>query len=137
MKILKSFLISLSLLIFISFSPTLGFSQNEIIIRTYLFKGFHEGFQPGPKPGARSSDDIIKVPVRYDPDNPDIADVDSIKNVIRSAYRITYTTLLTSAYVTWDGKKENINEAVLNSIRPLSHPTVPDAYNAKYLETEN
>jgi len=116
MKILKSFLISLSLLIFISLSPVLCFSQDDIVIRTYLFKGFHEGYQPGPKPGARSSDDIIKVPVRYDPDNPDIADVDSIKNVIRSAYRITYTTLLTSAYVTWDGKKENINEAVLNSI---------------------
>jgi YHS domain-containing protein len=109
-------LISLSLLIFISFSPTPCFSQGEIIIRTYLFKGFHEGYQPGPKRVGNSSDNIIKVPVLYDPDNPDIADVDSIKSVIRSVYRITYATLLTSAYAIWDGKKENINEAVLNSI---------------------
>jgi YHS domain-containing protein len=107
---------TLALAIFVSVVPALSFSQEEAVIRTYLFKGFHTGFQPGPRPVARPGEEIIEVPVRCDPGHPDLVDIDSIKEVIRSAYRMTYATLLTSAYVTWDGKLDNINEAVLNGI---------------------
>jgi TonB family protein len=88
------------------------FAQDEIVIRTFLFRGFHEGYQPGPKPTTTPSDEIVKLPIRPEFHNPDENIIDTIKDTIRSVYRIPYPILLTSAYMIWDGKQENINEAV-------------------------
>ena len=88
------------------------FAQNEIVIRTFLFRGFHEGFQPGPKSTTTPSDEIVKLPIRPEFHNPDENIIDTIKDTIRSVYRIPYPILLTSAYMIWDGKQENINETV-------------------------
>lgn len=90
------------------------FAQDEIVIRTFLFRGFHEGYQPGPKPTTTPSDKIIKLPIRPEFHNPDENIIDAIKDTIRSVYRIPYPILLTSAYMIWDGKQENINEAVFD-----------------------
>jgi TonB family protein len=88
------------------------FAQDEIVIRTFLFRGFHEGYQPGPMPITTPSDEIVKLPIRPEFHNPDENIIDTIKDTIRSVYRIPYPILLTSAYMIWDGKQENINETV-------------------------
>jgi len=92
------------------------FAQDEIVIRSFLFRGFHEGYQPGPKPTATPSDEIVKLPIRPEFHNPDENIIDTIKDTIRSVYRIPYPILLTSAYMIWDGKQENINEAVYDDL---------------------
>jgi TonB family protein len=105
-------MIPVCLVIFVMSICMTCFAQDEIVIRTFLFRGFHEGFQPGPKPTTTSSDEIIKFPIRPEFHNPDENLVDSIKDIISSVYRIPYPILLTSAYAIWDGKQENINETV-------------------------
>jgi TonB family protein len=88
------------------------FAQDEIVIRTFLFRGFQEGYQPGPKPTTTPSEEIVKLSIRPEFHNPDENIVDTIKDTIRSVYRMPYPILLTSAYTIWDGKQENLNETV-------------------------
>jgi TonB family protein len=112
------------------------FAQDEIVIRTFLFRGFHEGYQPGPKPTTTLSDEIIKLPIRPEFHNPDENIIDTIKDTIRSVYRIPYPILLTSAYMIWDGKQENINEAVyddrfLYPIQLYPRLIAPDTLNLR------
>ena len=88
------------------------FAQDEIVIRTFLFRGFQEGFQPGPKPTTTPSDEIVKLSIRPEFHNSDENVIETIKDTIRSVYRIPYPILLTSSYMIWDGKQDNINETV-------------------------
>ena len=129
-------MISIGLAFFVISICITCFAQDEIIIRSFLFRGFHEGYQPGPKPTTTPSDEIVKLPIRPEFHNPDENIIETIKDTIRSVYRIPYPILLTSAYMIWDGTQENVNETVYDDhfLYPLQlYPRLiaPNALNLR------
>ena len=132
----RKFMIPVSLIIFVISICLTGFAQDEIVIRTFLLRGLSEGNQPIPKPATASSDEVIKLTIRSEFHNPEENVIDSIKDVIRSVYQFPYPIFLTSAYMIWDGKQENISEMVeddwyLYPIRIWPKSISPNTINLK------
>ena len=110
----RKIIIPVCLIIFVISICLTCFAQDEIVIRTFLLRGLSEGNQPIPKPATASSDEVIKLTIRSEFHNPEEIVIDSIKDVIRAVYRFPYPMFLTSAYMIWDGKQENIAEMALD-----------------------
>jgi TonB family protein len=117
----RTILISLRLVIFVIGICLASFAQDEIVFRTFLFKGFQTGSKLNPTQAKAFSAESPKLPMRMKTSDPMENEIDSMREVIGSVYRIPNVVFLTSATLRWDGKRENINETVqyLMDIYPI------------------
>jgi YHS domain-containing protein len=87
-------------------------AQDEVVFRTLLLRGLSERNQPVSKTVEASNDEVMKLTIRPDFHNPEENIIESAKDAIRSVYGFPNPLFLTSAYMIWDGKQENITEMV-------------------------
>jgi len=127
MKALPSCLIISMLSLAILGMPDVGFAQEEIVIKTCLFGGFQEGNKFDSPPMIVPSDERLVFPWHYDVGRFDENDIDYLKDVISSVYRIPYVVLLTSANLVWDGKSATLQETIQDDINIMPIQLRPES----------
>lgn len=89
------------------------YAEDEIVIQSYLMRGFHDGLQPGPDPKTSSQQSPITLHICPDTIKFDEDGFAHLREEVSDIYQIPYVIGLTSATMIWDGKKPNLNQAVL------------------------
>lgn len=110
---LRYFILPSILFFFIPCIMGFCYAEDEIVIHSYLMRGFHDGLKPGPNPETSSQSSPISLNISSDTNEPDEDAFASLRDEVSSIYQIPYIIGLTSAAMIWDGKRENLNEAVL------------------------
>lgn len=87
-------------------------TYDEIIIHSYLMRGFSEGFKPGPNPATASFIMPIALHIRPECRESGKDTFAFLRDEVSSIYQIPYVIGLTSAAMIWDGKRKNLNEVV-------------------------
>ncbi|MGM0466286.1 MAG: TonB family protein [Acidobacteriota bacterium] len=111
-SILK-YLIVLFVLLFFAGTTGSGYAQDEIVIHSYLMRGFREGLKAGPDPAASSFTKPITLNICPESRKPGEDSFEFLRNEVSSIYQVPYVIGLTSAAMVWDGKRENLNQAVM------------------------
>ncbi len=93
-------------------------AEEEIVIHTYMMRGFHDGLKPGPDPKAVLQYSPITLHIH--PEKKEIGKdaFASFRDEMSAIYQVPYIIALTSGAMIWDGKRENLNQTVL---APDSH----------------
>jgi len=110
---IRNHVISLSLLTLLSISPIFCYAEDEIVIHSYLMRGFRERLKPGPNPAAASFATPFILHVRPEGREAGKDTFAFLRDEVSSIYQVPNVIGLTSAAMIWDGKRENLNEAVL------------------------
>ncbi len=110
--ILRYFIIPSILFFFTSGIKSFCYTEDEIVIHSYLMRGFREGFLPGPNPETSSQSSPISLNISSDKKEQGKDAFASLRDEVSSIYQVPYVIGLTSAAMIWDGKRENLNEAV-------------------------
>ena len=111
--ILKYFIIPSSLFFLIPSIVGFCYAEDEIVIHSYLMRGFSEGLKPGPNPEKTSFTAPIILHIRPEIREPGEDAFAFLREEVCAIYQIPYVIGLTSAAMIWDGKRKNLNEAVL------------------------
>lgn len=94
--------------------PIFCSADDEIIIHSYLMRGYGKGsgnLNSGPSGTPFSEHLVLHMPAEAE--GPGEDSFASLRKEISSIYQFSSVLGLTSATMTWDGKKENLNEAVI------------------------
>jgi len=113
LNILKYFIIPFSLFFLIPSIAGFCCAEDEIVIQSYLMRGFSEGLKPGSDPATASFTAPVTLNISSEGIKPDGDAFAFLRDEISNIYQIPYIIGLTSAAIIWDGKRKNINEAVL------------------------
>lgn len=114
MDVSKRFgMIGAALVIILGFpGPCLSQDDQDLVIRTYLFKADIPGTKLSKKDLAAFLDSPPFLSLRLGPGGPGGDDFEAMGKMIGSLYRVPNLVFLTSADMRWHGEKENINETV-------------------------
>jgi len=114
--------------------PDVGFAQEEIVIKTCLFGGYQEGNQFDFPAMIVPSNERMVFPWHYDIGRFGENDLDNLKEVINSVYRIPYVVLLTSANLVWDGKSATLQETIQDDINIMPIQLHPESLSPNSIE---
>lgn len=135
--ILRYFIIPSILFFFIPGIMGFCYTEDEIVIHSYLMRGFHDGLKPGPNPETASQLSPTSLNISSDTKEPGEDAFAFLRDEVSSIYQIPYIIGLTSAAMIWDGKRENLNEVVLADYNHLyaiqfyPHSVIGDALSLK------
>ncbi len=89
------------------------YAEDEIVIQSYLMRGFHDGLTPGPDLKTSSLQSPVTLHISPETIKLDEDGFAHLCEEVSDIYQIPYVIGLTSATMIWDGKKSNLNQAIL------------------------
>jgi TonB family protein len=114
MAIPRNFAISFCLLILISVFSGYCYAEDEIVIHSYLMRGFGKTssvFGLDSSTASLSKPLLLHIPAENGEPGENAFAI--LRDDVSSIYQFSSIMDLTSASMTWDGKAENLNEAIL------------------------
>jgi TonB family protein len=98
----------------ISHFPKFCFADDEIVFRSYLMRGYGKADEKlTGAPSGTSQAEPLLLHIQAEEGGPGEDAFASLRGELASIYQFSSVMGLTSADMTWDGKKENLNEAVI------------------------
>jgi TonB family protein len=106
------YLIVLFFLFYFAGTTGLFSAQDEIVIHSYLMRGFREGLKPGADQAISSLPRPITLHIHPESRKPGEDAFTFLRDEVSSIYQVPYVIGLTSAAMVWDEGRENLNLAV-------------------------